>query len=69
MAKFLLAKIASVATLISTSMLVSGCGTSAGKPILCDSGTVLKNGECVRVAKVKPARPYAAKPSRAGSEY
>ncbi len=69
MAKFLLAKIASVATLISTSILLSGCETSAGKPILCDPGTVLKNGECVRVAKVRPARPAVAKPRRISTEY
>jgi hypothetical protein len=53
MARFLLAKMASVAALISTSVMLSGCETVAYKPIICQPGTALKDGRCAKVTKAK----------------
>lgn len=50
MAKFLIAKLASAAALVSTSIMLSGCQTSAGKPVVCDSGFEALNGRCYKVA-------------------
>ena len=52
MARLLLAKMASAAALVSTSVMLSGCWTIAGRPILCDFGFSLKDGRCAKVAKV-----------------
>ena len=57
MARFLLTKMASVAALISTSVILSGCETVAYKPIICQPGTALKNGRCMSVTKAKAPRP------------
>jgi len=66
MARFLLAKMASVAALISTSVAISGCQTAMYKPIICEPGTMLKDGRCVKVTKAKANKPRAPKTS---SEY
>jgi hypothetical protein len=55
MARFLLAKMASVAGLISTSVMLSGCETAAYRPIICDPGFTVKNGRCAKVTKAKVA--------------
>ena len=63
MARFLLAKIASVAALISTSVALSGCETAAYKPIICEPGTALKDGRCIKVTKAKASKPRTPKTS------
>ncbi|BAB49089.1 mll1805 [Mesorhizobium japonicum MAFF 303099] len=52
MARLLLAKMASAAALVSTSVMLSGCWTIAGRPIICDFGFSLKDGRCAKVTKV-----------------
>ena len=63
MARFLLAKMASVAALISTSAMLNGCQTAMYKPIICNPGTMLKDGRCVSVAKAKAPGPRTPKSS------
>ena len=62
MARFLLAKMASVAALISTSAMLSGCETVAYKPIICEPGTMLKDGRCQKVTKTKVTTPRKTTP-------
>lgn len=65
MAKLLLAKMASAAALVSTSFMLNGCTTIAGRPIICDFGYALKDGRCAKVIKAsdKPSKP---EPGRRG---
>jgi hypothetical protein len=53
--------------LISTSMIASGCQTSAGRPIICEPGEQLRNGRCYKVVPTKfaPHREHSDK----GSNY
>jgi len=72
MARLLLAKMASAAALVSTSVMLSGCWTIAGRPILCDFGFSLKDGRCAKVTKVtKVSTPQPDKSSskRGDSHY
>ena len=71
MARFLLAKMASVAALISTSAILSSCQTVAYKPIICQPGTMLKDGRCQKVTKAKtqPNKPSKPKSGGANSNY
>ncbi len=66
MAKLLLAKMASVATLVSTSFMLNGCITIAGKPIVCASGYTLKDGRCAKVRAIAPPANNPSKPKSAG---
>jgi hypothetical protein len=66
MAKLLLAKMASAAALVSTSFMLNGCWTIAGRPILCDFGYTMKDGRCAKVAKVKAYGTQPDKPSKPG---
>ena len=63
MARFLLAKMASVAALISTSVDVERLSDSHYKPIICNPGTMLKDGRCVNVAKAKAPKARTPKSS------
>jgi hypothetical protein len=56
LARLLLAKMASAAALVSTSVMLNGCWTIAGRPILCDFGYTMKDGRCAKVVKVKAPR-------------
>ena len=66
MARFLLAKMASAAALISTSVALSGCQTAIYKPIVCNPGTMLKDGRCVKVGKAKAPK---ARTPKSSSDY
>jgi len=68
MARLLLAKMASAAALVSTSVMLNGCWTIAGRPIICDFGYLLKDGRCAKVTKATPRRDKPD-PERAGSHY
>jgi hypothetical protein len=59
---------ASVAALISTSVMLSGCETVAYKPIICEPGTALKDGRCAKVVKTKVAKPHKATTPRAPAQ-
>ncbi len=56
MAKLLTAKLVSLAAVISSAALLSGCETSSGRPEVCNTRA---NGQ--RCAKVKQYRPPVAK--------
>lgn len=65
MARLLLAKMASAAALVSTSVMLNGCWTIAGRPIICDFGFSLKDGRCAKVTKVtKPSTPRRDKTAK-----
>ena len=68
MAKLLLAKMASAAALVSTSVMLNGCWTIAGRPVICNFGYALKDGRCAKVVKAKaPQANVSSKPARGGS--
>ncbi|WP_133117302.1 hypothetical protein [Mesorhizobium sanjuanii] len=69
MARLLLAKMASVAALVSTSVMLTGCWTIAGRPIICDFSFLLKDGRCAKVAKVSTPRRDKPDSKRASSQY
>lgn len=54
MSKFLLAKMSSLAFAISSATLLSGCGTTVGKPELCNPG--VQPERCAKVPNLKVAR-------------
>ena len=53
MARLLLAKMASAAALVSTTVMLSGCWTIAGRPVICDFGYAMRDGRCAKVVKTK----------------
>lgn len=67
MARLLLAKMASAAALVSTSFMLNGCWTTAGKPIICDVGYALKDGRCAKVTKANAPKPDRRESRRGGS--
>jgi len=69
MARLLLARMASAAALVSTSVILSGCWTIAGRPIFCDFGLSLKDGRCAKVTKVSAPRGDKSKAKRGNSQY
>ena len=56
MARLLLAKLASAAALVSSSVMLNGCWTIAGRPILCDFGYAMRDGRCAKVVKANAPR-------------
>ena len=54
MVRFLLLKVSALAVAISATALLSGCGTSSGKPELCNPG--VQNARCPKVPKAKAAK-------------
>ena len=56
MAKLLLAKMASAAALVSTSVMLNGCWTIAGRPVICNFGYAMKDGRCAKVVKANAPR-------------
>jgi len=69
MARLLLARMASVAALVSTSVVLNGCWTIAGRPILCDFGFSLKDGRCAKVTKVtKVTKVSTPQPDKSSSK-
>lgn len=56
MARSLLARMASAVALVSTSVMLSGCWTIAGRPILCDFIYGAKDARCAKVTKAKAPR-------------
>lgn len=54
MARLLFAKLASLAAVVSSAVLLSGCETSSGRPELCKPGVT--DPRCPKVQKVKPIK-------------
>lgn len=69
MARLLLAKMASAAALVSTSVILSGCWTIAGRPIICDFGFSAKDGRCAKVTKASSSRRDKSDSSHGNSHY
>ena len=69
MARLLLARMASVAALVSTSVVLNGCWTIAGRPIFCDFGLSLKDGRCAKVTKASTPRRDKSNSKRGNSHY
>ena len=67
MAKFLAAKLASLAAGISTAALLSGCETSSGKPEICSPG--VNDPRCPKIQKPKPLKAAAHSKESKGSNY
>lgn len=67
MAKFLAAKLASLAAVISTAALLSGCETSSGKPEICSTG--VNDPRCSKIQKPKPLKAAAQERERRSSNY
>lgn len=69
MARLLLAKMASAATLVSTSLMLNGCWTIAGRPIFCDFGYSMKDGRCAKVTKANTSRRDKSDAKRSDTHY
>ena len=70
MARLLLAKMASAAALLSTSVMLTGCWTTSGRPTLCDFGYAPDDGRCAKVTKTDASRRDQPEAGRGrGSEY
>lgn len=67
MAKFLAAKLASLAAVISTAALLSGCETSSGKPEVCSAG--VSDPRCPKIQKPKPHKKVAHNKESRSSSY
>lgn len=70
MTKFLAAKMASLAMLISSAALISGCETSSGRPEICKTGD--RSARCAVVVKKKHVgkqKKHVARMVNRNSEY
>lgn len=66
MARSLLSRIASAAALVSTSVMLNGCGTIAGRPIIC---VFVSDGRCAKVTKANAPRRDQSASERRNSQY
>jgi hypothetical protein len=64
MTKIIYAKLAAAAAAMSTAILLSGCNTTAGKPVICKPGEVERAGRCAKVGKTSADKRVSGKAAR-----